>query len=134
VKPLLEIQSMPYPDSLLVSWRSGYYTFLLSSGASDYIKSILVAKSRLRPGRRFFGEAFVASKFPMVDGWYSSYKWLTSNKWIEGTGMEDKFQEHFHHALRKYIGTEALTKIQRQARMLTQSNRKSSLKPVPPGL
>jgi hypothetical protein len=46
----------------------------------------------VRPGRRFFGEAFVAD----------------SLKWIIGKGLKSVFEKPFYDDLHKYIGTEKL--------------------------
>ncbi len=47
---------------------------------SSFIRRILEEKvrNRKRIGRRFFGEAFVATNIAHEQGWYGSFKWLTS--------------------------------------------------------
>ncbi len=111
----LQIEFMPYSEKLLDAWENGDYSMLTDSGASDYIKEILIDKAKHRPGRRFFGEAYIASKTEMKEGWYNSFKWLTSDKWVSGEGLEPKFEKPFHYALMKYIGTKALTDLQKKA-------------------
>ena len=84
----IECEFMNYPKPLLEAWEEGDYSFLVESRASNYIKEILVCKAKKRPGRRFFGEAYISSKIEMKDGWYSSFKWLTSpNCWEDCTKM-----------------------------------------------
>ena len=78
--PQLKNEFMPYPAELLEAWKSGDYSMLSRSNASDYIKEILTHKAKTRPGRRFFGEAFIASRIDMKDGWYNSFKWLMSER------------------------------------------------------
>lgn len=135
-----QIEFMPYPESLLQAWKSGDYSMLTSSNASDYIKRILVHKAKKRPGRRFFGEAFIASRVEMKEGWYNSFKWLTSDKWITGKGLKPEFEQPFHRALSKYIGTDVLANLQRKALSLYCQEkdrflvRKEFKKPVAPDL
>jgi hypothetical protein len=41
MKQDLNIEFMPYPEMLLRAWKSGDYSMLINSKASDYIKDIL---------------------------------------------------------------------------------------------
>lgn len=120
-KKVLQIKFMPYPEKLLDAWENGDYSMLTDSGASDYIKKILLHKAEHRPGRRFFGEAYIATKIEMKEGWYNSFKWLTSDKWVSGEGLNREFEKPFHYALMKYIGAKALTNLQRKAVSLCSS-------------
>jgi len=135
-----QIEFMPYPESLLQAWKSGDYSMLTSSTASDYIKRILVHKAKKRPGRRFFGEAFIASRVAMKEGWYNSFQWLTSDKWLTGRGLEPEFERPFHRALLKYMGADVLPNLQRKALSLYSQDRdrflvgKEFKKPVAPDL
>ncbi len=81
------------------------------------IKQIIVQKAKVRPGRRFFGEAFVAVSFSskIKDGFYCSYKWMTAEKWITGKGFKSVFEKQFYDGLHKYIGTENLKEIQKRS-------------------
>ena len=112
---LLENKFMAYPDYLLERWKNGDYSMLTRSNASDYIKEILVHKANTRPGRRFFGEAYIASRIDMVQGWYNSFKWLTADKWITGNGLEPRFEKSFHVALMQNIGKDLLYNLQAKA-------------------
>ena len=111
----LKNEFLYYPESLLEAWKLGDYSMLTHSKASDYIKKILNFKLKTRIGRRFFGEAYIASRIEMNEGWYNSYKWLTANKWISGDGLDPKFEKPFHNALMKYIGLNVLTRLQKNA-------------------
>lgn len=129
-----------YPKSLLDAWENGDYSMLIDSKASDYIKRILVNKSKLRPGRRFFGEAYIASKTEMRQGWYSSFKWLTSGKWLSREGLDPKFEKPFHYALMKYMGAKALAELQGKVASFCEMHKailthgKRHKKPVAPDL
>ena len=120
----------PYPESFLERWRAGDYSMLTNSQASEYIKKIIVHKAKNRPGRRFFGEAYIASNMEMVEGWYTSYKWLTAPKWIVGEGLKPGFEKSFYLALMKYIGKDCLISLQEEATKLVRKYKK----PVAPDL
>jgi len=51
---------MSFQPAFLERWRNGDYSLLISANISSYIKQIIVQKAKVRLGRRFFGEAFVA--------------------------------------------------------------------------
>jgi hypothetical protein len=112
---LLKNKFMAYPDYLSERWKQGDYTMLTRSNASDYIKEILVHKAKNRPGKRFFGEAYIASRIDMVQGWYNSFKWLTADKWITGNGLGPRFEKPFHVALMQNIGEDLLYNLQAKA-------------------
>ncbi len=67
---------MPFPPEFLERWRNGDYSLLTSADISSYIKQIIVQKAKIRLGRRFFGEAFVAVSMSkeIKDGFYNSYQ------------------------------------------------------------
>lgn len=65
---------------MLEAWKTGDYSMLTHSNASDYIKEILIFKAKTRHDRQFFGEAYIASRIEMKEGWYNSFKWLTADK------------------------------------------------------
>ena len=132
----IEIRELKYPEHLLSAWKKSDYSLLENSNASDYIKAILLKKAILRPGRRFFGEAFVASKLHMVNGWYNSFKWLTAKKWLTGIGLEPIFEEPFYDALIFHFGFNSISNLQKEARSFFENN-SSNLnrkKPVAPDL
>ncbi len=108
---------MPYPESLLTKWQLGDYSMIIKSDVSEYIRRIIVQKAKTRPGRRFFGEAFVAVSFSskIKDGFYCSYKWMTVEKWYTSKGLKPEFEKPFYDGLHKYIGTENLKEIQKRS-------------------
>ncbi len=59
-KTLLKEEVMSFPPAFLKRWRNGDYSLLTSANIPSCIKQIIVKKAKMRPGRRFFGEAFVA--------------------------------------------------------------------------
>jgi len=129
----LKEETVPYKESLLADWGNGNCSMLTSSNASEYIKEIIVHKAKKRPGTRFFGEAYVASLLykKTKEGWYGSYKWLTSDKWITGKSLTNQFEKSFYEALKKYIGIESLRKIQNGSKNFMFSNK---IKPQAPDL
>jgi hypothetical protein len=129
---IIECEIMNYPKPLLEAWEGGDYSFLIESRASDYIKDILVCKAKKRPGRRFFGEAYIASRIEMKEGWYSSFKWLTSPKWLSGDGLDPLLEAPFFEALMKYLGPKMIFKLQEKAR--TGRGGREGSKPVAPDL
>jgi len=88
---------MSFPPEILKKWRKCDYSLLTSANIPSYIKQIIVQKAKVRPGRRFFGEAFVAVLFSskIKDGFYCSYKWMTAEKWITGKGLKPVFEKPF---------------------------------------
>jgi hypothetical protein len=101
----VNVISRPYRESDLQHWRDGRYGMLKGSDsyASPFIRDILIAKAKRRPGRRFFGEAFVAAHERQREGWYGSFKWLTSAKWADAMPLSDRFESEFQKALRDYF-------------------------------
>ena len=131
--PTLKLVPMPYPTARLQQWRDKNYRMLTSSGASEYLKKILVLKAKERPGtRRFFGEAYVATKIAHQEGYYGSFKWLTSAKFIDGgkfsNGPTRKYKEQFRDALQHHFTKLQLRRLQQSAHRLR------GRKPVPPDL
>ena len=112
----LNVELMSYPQALLEKWKKGDHSFLTSSQAPEFIKDILVSKAKKRPGRRFFGEAFIASSMASgtIDGWYGSYKWLSSDKWVTGKALKPRFEKSFHEALLNRIGANVISDLQRR--------------------
>jgi hypothetical protein len=136
----LQIEYLPYSDLILRAWEEGNYDFLKSSTASNYIKDILLRKAKARQGRRFFGEAYIASKFRMRDGWYNSYKWLTAPKWVSGNGLRPQFEKPFHKALVEHLGQSILANLQDKSISMFRNHKREFYdggkykKPVAPDL
>jgi len=136
MKPDLEELCMCFPPSLLDAWQKGDYAMLTDSKASTYIKGILIEKAKQRQGRRFFGEAFIASRIEMKEGWYNSFKWLTQEKWLSGENLYSGFEWNFHIALVRLFGSDKLTILQERANALFNAHegKLGGSKPVAPDL
>lgn len=106
--------------SSLNAWQNKDFSLLLDSKASEFIKRIIEEKAEVRPNR-FFGEAVVASKSEMLDGWYSSFKWLTAQQWITGKGLKTDFQRQYREALLSILGSDNLIEIQSRANALREN-------------
>ena len=72
----------------------------------------------------------------MIDGWYNSFKWLTSKKWLTGNGLEPVFEKPFHDALIKNFGFNRLSNLQKESKSLFSNNVDdfNKKKPVAPDL
>lgn len=76
----LRIEPLAFPKASLLRWEEGQYQMLSRLGASSFVRRIIEEKlgNRHKPGRRFFGEAFVTTHVPHQHSYYGSFKWLTS--------------------------------------------------------
>ena len=99
--PKLRIHHIRFSEAELRAWKGDY---ALVKDCPKPLKTILREKARNRPGRRFFGEAKVAAaSLPYDEGWYGSFKWLTSSRWCrEQTPMEG-YQQKFRDALLRHF-------------------------------
>jgi len=125
----LHLTSIPFRESDRLNWIAGRYRMLKSSKTSSFIKNILVEKAKKRPGTRFFGEAYVVAHMEHQEGWYGSFKWLTSPAWVTGHGIPYGHRAEFGEALRTYFPT--LRDVQQRARHFAEM---MNCKPVPPDL
>jgi hypothetical protein len=94
----LQVQHLPFPSRALERWRDGDHDGVLNQlHAGSFVRWILVEKlaNRKRPGRRFFGEAFVVAKLRPESAWYGSFKSLTS--WP--VGVASSFGDEYRAAL-----------------------------------
>ncbi|HXG55630.1 MAG TPA: hypothetical protein VNJ03_09660 [Vicinamibacterales bacterium] len=138
---MLQFSSVPdYSESDLHRWVAGDYDLLGRSGISSFIREILREKAatrlegrrkRKQPGdRRFFGEAYVARRIPHQEGWYGSFKWLTSPACLSETGRVGRFAGAYGVALKHHFGNH-LSGLRERARLLSDSH---GVKPMPPDL
>jgi hypothetical protein len=111
------IKRTPYEPRQLGAWQAGRYGMLQRSPASQFIKQILCKKARSSQGKRFFGEAYVASTIRHDHGWYGSFKWLTSTRYIDGRNLTG-FADEFALALRGYFA--GLDRLQEKTRRLAK--------------
>lgn len=144
---MLEILYKDYPTDLLKSWMSGKdYSMLKSSLASKYLKDILIHKATNRNKKKssswFFGESYIASTTDMAEGWYNSFKWLTSEQWLTGKGLEAKFKKPFYNTLMTKLGPQVVKDLQQKTNVLFENHKekfydfkkKKYHKPVTPDL
>ena len=126
--PTLTVKPIPYQPKDLKAWQLGRHAILERSSASRFIKNILCGKAKNRPGTRFFGEACVASTIQHEHGWYGSFKWLTSPRYVGGTALTG-FAAEFAAALNVHF--DGLERLQERAARLSDA---LGFKPMPPDL
>lgn len=132
----LQTIRMSYPAECLAAWRQKDCRILITSDACDYIKAILTSKVYQRSGgRRFFGEAYVATQIKHQEGFYGSFKWLTNTRFSQDrpfpNGPMKKFKEELRGALLKYFGKKQLDRLHNRAHTVAGQ---TGNKPVPPDL
>lgn len=93
--------NLTYSEADLDGWKNGGRTLLRS--CSPLLRRLLKGKADTRPGRRFFGEAYVLSTEAADEAWYGSFKWLTSRKWSGPGPLADDYQESFRAALQRHF-------------------------------
>ena len=125
----LRIETRTFKEAERKQWTRGNYEMLTTSGASPFLKQVLVEKARVVPNK-FFGEAFVASHVNHDEGYYSSFKWLTSATWTDKSKKQSARAAEFKQALRTHFPRLA----ELQARARTLSERLGGPKPVAPDL
>lgn len=111
------VETYVYEATQRTAWEKGDRSIVnaRTSKVPPYIRDVLLAKAEQRP-KRFFGEALVASRTGMKDGWYSSYKWLTADKWVTSAGLKEGFEVKFYEALDKHLGLPLVERIQSMVR------------------
>ena len=125
----LRIETLTFREAERDQWTRGNHKMLTTSGASPFLKQVLVEKARVRPNR-FFGEAFVASHVSHDEGYYCSFKWLTSATWTDRSRPRSASAAEFKQALRTHFPRLA----ELQARARTLSERLGGQTPVAPDL
>jgi hypothetical protein len=126
--PKLRVSSARFSERDLRAWKNGNYS--LVKDCSRPLKRILRMKARTRPGRRFFGEAYIAATEDHQEGWYGSFEWLTSPKWCGTQRLEDPYQVKFRDALQRHFPD--LKEFQQVAAVSTRTL--GGRKPVGPDL
>jgi hypothetical protein len=127
---------MTYPNDRLKEWSQGDCRMLTSSGASNYLKKIVARKvARRGGGRRFFGEAYVATKITHIEGFYGSFKWLTNARFSDDRPFPDGptkgFKERLRKALMKHFTKGQLKALRERARKF---KKETGVRPVAPDL
>lgn len=128
MEPKLKIKAVRFSEVDLRAWRNGDYSMV--EDCAPPLRRILRKKAQARPGRRFFGEANVAAGARYQEGWYGSFKWLTSQKWSGDQQLRSRYQEEFREALRRHF-----PELRQFQQVVAASTRKfSGRKPVGPDL
>ncbi len=70
----------------------------------------------------------------MKDGWYSSFKWLTSPKWLMGDGLDAALERPFSQGLMKYLGPKMVLRLQEKAKVYWKGSGGEVARPVAPDL
>jgi hypothetical protein len=95
--PSLTVTYEKFSEHELRAWRNKHYS--LVDHCFPPLKGILCRKAEARPGRRFFGEAYVAASIRHDQCWYGSFKWLTSPKWSGLESLSNSYQNQFRSTL-----------------------------------
>lgn len=101
MEPKLKIRAVRFSEADLRAWKDDDYSMV--EDCPTPLRRILQKKARARPGRRFFGEANVAAGARYQEGWYGSFKWLTSEKWSGDQQLRNRYQAEFREALRRHF-------------------------------
>jgi hypothetical protein len=124
----LHVESLPYPEAMLNQWRRGNYKLTRELPESSFLRRILHEKirNRIKLGRRFFGETFVATRVAHDNGWYGSFKWLSSWPATDGS----PYAAEYRAALKKHFP--AVSEISLSGMPLREHL--EGKKPMPPDL
>lgn len=140
------LEKMEFDSKLLNLWKNKRnYSILIDSDASDFIKGIIIDKVKIRTNR-FFGEAYVAVKTPMTQGWYSSYQWLRwkggdGGLWITGKGLKQGKNESknykqifYDQFILEIVGVENLSYLHDCSKIFQNGDTKTKNYPKAPDL
>jgi hypothetical protein len=133
----LTVTRRRYDVTSLRGWAKRQRNVLSFPPSSEDFAKFLRRKVRSREARtrRFFGEAFVASKTPHRAVFYASFKWLTNPRFAGSAVLLDPEQERFRAALHKHF-TGRIEKLQSVANALAKTCRKDleGIAPTAPDL
>jgi hypothetical protein len=125
----LQVQQLSFQQHTLERWRNGDCDDVLDRLESgSFIRRVLDEKiaNRRRPGRRFFGEAFVTAQLRPQSGWYGSFKWLTSWPTRSASSFGTEYRDALQAAFPEVSGL--------STRVLSLCPHLGGKKPVPPDL
>ena len=135
----LSEELLGYSKADLQRWISKDFT-LIDKRLPDHIRMLLTSKATNRKSNpettRFFSEICIlnhhASMVQPGCVWYSSYKWLTKDRWLKGE-FSDPFKSRFYMDLMKYIGEEKVAEIQERALIFRETDKGEILGFTPGG-
>jgi len=124
--PKLVVKQNVYDSDSLEAWIKRRRDALPFPATSADLARLLRRKARGRSARtrRFFGEAYVASRTPHREAYYASYKWLTNRKFASSKKCSNRHQEQLRKALQDHFGLKQVEKLQRTVQELSRSCRK----------
>jgi hypothetical protein len=125
----LQVRQLSFPQRTLERWQDGHCDDVLGRLESDsFIRRVLDQKlaNRRRPGRRFFGEAFVVAELKPQSAWYGSFKWLTSWPTTSASSFGAEYRAALGAAFPEVSGL--------SPRVLSLCQHLGGKKPVPPDL
>jgi hypothetical protein len=129
----LTTTTLAYPAESLAAWQRGP-DMLDAARIDEDLVTILSNKRKARPGVRFFGEAFVATKLRHTKALYGSFQWLTTSRFLEDTPFRPSptaaFKEKYRRALHDYFGSQLAT-LHENAKRLRD---RTGVKPATPDL
>jgi VRR-NUC domain len=129
----LTTSTLAYPAESLTAWQRGP-DMLEGARVDEDLVSILTNKRKARPGSRFFGEAFVATKLRHTRAFYGSFQWLTTPRFLTDDPFAPSptaaFKEKYRRALHDYFGGQLAT-MQENAQRLRD---RTGVKPAAPDL
>jgi hypothetical protein len=129
----LPTSTLASPADVRAAWRDGP-EMLEAARVDEDFKNILSNKRKVRPGSRFFGEAFVATQVSHKKAFYGSFQWLTTSRFLMNDPFPPsptaEFKEKYRRALHDYFGSK-LAKLQENANRLRE---RTGVKPAAPDL
>ena len=142
----VSLKKMEFDSKLLYLWKNKKnYSILTDSDVSDFIKGIIIDKVKIRTNR-FFGEAYVAVKTPMTQGWYSSYQWLrwkggngslweTAPRRTQGENESKNYKQIFYDQfISEIVGVENLSYLHDRSKIFQNGDPKTKNYPKAPDL
>ncbi len=110
-----------YSADDLKRWTTRDFT-IIDRRLPVHVRNMLIEKVGNRKSNpktaRFFSEVNILNHHvPMIKGgivWYSSYKWLTKDRWLTGQ-VEEGYKSQFFVDLIKYVGRDNIINLQRHA-------------------
>jgi len=125
-----KVHFMDYSESEFIKWKTRDNNILKSSQAPKFLKEILIHKQKKRP-QLFFGEAYAVSKLgdTTKEGWFNSWDWISSNKWM--TGEYSKGKDPVINDLKKQFYEDALVRYIEREKWLNLLKVQKNLSHIP---
>ncbi|MGE3345211.1 MAG: VRR-NUC domain-containing protein [Vicinamibacterales bacterium] len=129
LEPTLVVSRRACDSHQIEEWKKGgtHREKILEGIESKHLRNILELKAatRSKTTTRFFGEAFVASTTPHVEGYYGSFKWLKNQRFASTApfprGRSHVFQRALREALHRHFSRERIAALQAATRELNRT-------------